>query len=735
MWGKAKLTMMTKAGDKNTVANGSTGRPLRSMIYLFASSGDAVRIVILTIAALLFAVFMRWFAPHTVLDLILQTGALVSLVAAAGSLSVRGRFIFLASVAVVGFVAGTGWSHDGAREIALPPQGFIISMVKDIDGNLLLVDLSVDGEHIDMKRYVAKGVFEPFEQMGVMSGDRDLVIQWDRPFSRAHLTYALRPGGAGISIAYRTRLGQRLEVLPTKANGWDGDQRYYFSAWELPPFWAKLFLGLLFMLGGFFVSSDSHRRLQHNAIPATFGFALIGFIFSDFPGLLSNDSISQYAQCTTGNYFDWQSVVHSVLMCSTRYVLDSPFLFVVLQAAAYMLVILFLLHGLERQGAWREILGDRISLQNLFRLTIMSLAFSGIVMPTLTFLAPEVLFGLCIILALLLIGRFILVTNAVIYWIALSTALSGVLLFRTEGVIFILILLVIALAIKFEGRRLTVLASVTSLCVLAGYKELLAFLAVPGAADALKLFHLLELPINTIADALSKGMLSDPAQLAVAHSIFVDTARIRTDFDPWLGVVKLDWIRMEALRSAFWPILSAWWAIIKYHPILAISAAIEHGWVVFLPFEIVPTPVSVFPTFSDVPRNWAMVGMAPPFSSVSWTPAFSNLATAIRIRISQADFYPLLAPSMYAWVAVIFLVLHYWLRNRAMRTRVALDKPAVIALVTGLMFFFATGFIIPGPLIRIVWYTYPISAIACGLLINSLTWQNFERLPKGREGG
>ncbi|MDP2966382.1 MAG: DUF6020 family protein [Pelolinea sp.] len=82
------------------------------------------------------------------------------------------------------------------------------------------------------------------------------------------------------------------------------------------------------------------------------GFTLLIF----WPGIMSNDSLAQWTQGVTGQYNDWQSGFHALLLVGLMRVWYSPAVIAILQLLSFALVVAWGLKTLQEYGTPRIVL-------------------------------------------------------------------------------------------------------------------------------------------------------------------------------------------------------------------------------------------------------------------------------------------------------------------------------------------------------------------------------------------
>jgi hypothetical protein len=667
-------------------------------------SGILGQATILGILVLCFVALAFWFPPRTIIDAVLLAGALLGLGTTLGTPSPRARAAILVGLLAIGAVAAAASYRSRPLAANVPTEGFQITVANNKDGPNVLTALSVDGKFVDIYPLVSTGTSRPHAKGGLFSTDGKLVIRYDKSYSRANLDYLSAGGTVDLIIADRSA----TRLLRTGAELHAAEERYSFSPRDLDSYTGILLLTLIVAGGSFILLAPAAFRIQTPALVAGVFLAVVGFWLASYPGLFSPDSMDQFTQCSEGIYRDWHPVPHSLTACALRVVADTPFSLTVFQSMLYFLVMFAALFGMERKYAPAS---SDLTRRNLVRLVFVIIAFNPATLAILMVFWKDILFGICILISVALIGRLFEVKSPVVHTILLSLALTGVVLFRANGFLYLIALVPLAVIfLDANGRRSVLIGSSVAILAYVGYKYTMQRLGIQGGHGTW-IMHALALPLQTLAYAGLHNLITDPDQLSLIQRLF-DISDLPKTFNSYtFASIVYTSLRMDVVRDSYGQILGTWLSFAMAHPAIALKICLKMGWMIFIPFQIEPFRVWLIPSQSDSPLLWSA---GAPFQSVSMTPTFWDIATVIDQTISHPVQYALLSAATSIWMSALFLVV-FVCKSGGIRAMKPQDVAPVVAIGSAICFMLGNALIFAGPDLRYTWFLYGVAAFAFGL--------------------
>lgn len=225
-------------------------------------------------------------------------------------------------------------------------EGVRLLWVETGQGYVHYTNMQISG---DWERVFGNTIFHP---------DQNVIIRWTGKV------------GAHSEIAFRhTGFDQPIEILwngkVTQANLYDPKKpdiliqnEFHVPLWFLLPFILSFFIAVSFLIFCTFVLLGSIEFKKNHSnkkwgwltftIPMLLVWSLSWMIF--WPGIMSSDSMSQWAQGFRGNYFDWHSVLLSILLSFLMKIWYSPAFIVILQMLALSISAAWGLGYLESKG-------------------------------------------------------------------------------------------------------------------------------------------------------------------------------------------------------------------------------------------------------------------------------------------------------------------------------------------------------------------------------------------------
>lgn len=647
----------------------------------------SVRVATLAIAGLLFFGLLFYFVPRTPADLALSALAVVLFYVSSGAWPTAIRIGGVAIVLSAGFLAANRADVERLRHTLPHGEGFEISVPPERQGTLYIVDLAIDGTYIDVRSVVAAGEVKPFSERGVSSSDHAFLLRWPHPYRTAHVSYMTSPDGLDMLIAD----GHQARRGSTQA-AFNSTQRYFFSIDDLDAMTAITWLVVAVGVAIFLLGTLSFQTVQRTALIGAFITLLITFFLSSLPGQFNPDSVNQYNQCTTGTYFDWHPVAISALACTTRLLIDSPILFVSLQMGAYAVLMLAILHSLERR--YSRAGGGSLT---FMRTTFCLLAFSPTVLVFLPLFGGDVPFGVFLLAFVAICSQLIPIHARSLRVTASSVALIGGALSRPNGIGIPLIMTALCFVVRFKLRRDMMLSCALSITAFVAFKLAIHLAGIRSPGLSALEGQLLALPTQTLASAFLQG---DQSVAQIVNEIF-DVERLRIYFNPYnWSSIQYTAFRAGEPAAHIAETLRGWGSVIISHPRLAIGITLTTGWTIFSPIQITPFFVQLAPTGADLPQMWAMVKAAPPFDARSFTPAVGDVITAANTAVFGKLGYLLLGTSACIWLSLASII--------AIRRR---NIGLFVSAAAVIGFLLVLGFTIPAPDLRYSWFAFPLCAI------------------------
>jgi hypothetical protein len=302
------------------------------------------------------------------------------------------------------------------------------------------------------------------------------------------------------------------------------------------------------------------------------------------------------------------------------------------------------------------------------------------------------------------------------YVALLSLFLSGVVLFRPNGILFLAGLLVASLVLDRPRLRQTAFASLIAFVAFVGVETVARVAGVGRPSPGFYAVHVVALPLHTLAYALAHDALTNPVTINLVNKIFEPDV-VRASFDQFnFSTIVFNGIHHDRVRDHLWSIIIAWVDLAAQQPALASTAFLRFAWTIVVPLYQSPLRIHVFPTGADDPALWnvATGSPVPQFRSAVLAPGVWDLMTAVNIEASSPWGYALLAPSTWIWIGIAAAGI-WWARRGTRDDRQAVR--AMVALSASLLFLAATAVLIPSPEVRYTWWIYPVTAMASFLAL------------------
>lgn len=243
---------------------------------------------------------------------------------------------------------------------------FKIPSLPDNEEGVRLLGVATGQGYVHYTRMAIDGEWERVQSNIVFASDQDVMITWHgKVGSRAEITFR------------RTNFNQPVEVT------WNGITKLYNldnsntpdisiqDNFKVPIFYQLPFIISFLITVGFGIFAF----LMFLAVWEPCKFSLIskkrwnwffymlpmlliwGFTLAIFwPGIMSSDSMTQWAQGVNGQYNDWQSGFHALLLAALMRVWYSPAFIAILQILCFALVVAWGLKILQENGVSQIVL-------------------------------------------------------------------------------------------------------------------------------------------------------------------------------------------------------------------------------------------------------------------------------------------------------------------------------------------------------------------------------------------
>jgi hypothetical protein len=193
-----------------------------------------------------------------------------------------------------------------------------------------------------------------------------------------------------------------------------------------------------------------HKAWWIYALPMIITWLL--YLLTYWPGLMNQDSFSQWGQAVQGTYEDWHPVSYAFSMRLLSYIWNSPTVIAVVQILGLSLVIANGIHFLRIKflpnwTAW---------------LLSIAFAFSPVCSLFSISLLKDVPYAICFLSFFLIILRLVLTDgdclNSHFFWIGMALSVTGIVLFRHNGLPIVLFTIIVLTVIWYKHWRKFLLA-------------------------------------------------------------------------------------------------------------------------------------------------------------------------------------------------------------------------------------------------------------------------------------